>query len=125
MLLAGALSILANFLLLGAHQVTGIPLVDPTGRPVAATDHFGILAATDLRLVALLAIACLAFTAIVSRFVNINTFSLQGMYRARLVRAYLGASNPHRDASTFTGFGRDDDVPLATLDRDAAPACTS
>ena len=121
MLLAGALSILANFLLLGAHEVTGIPLVDPTGRPVAATDHFGILAATDLRLVALLAIACLAFTAIVSRFVNINTFSLQGMYRARLVRAYLGASNPHREASTFTGFGRDDDVPMAELDPTQRP----
>ena len=100
-LLAGALSIVANLLLVGAHQVTGIPLVDAYGQPVDWRNHYGILAETDLRLIALLGVACLGFTSLMSRYVNINTFSLQGMYRARLVRAYLGASNPHREASTL------------------------
>jgi Patatin-like phospholipase len=120
-LLAGALSIVANLLLVGAHQVTGIPLVDAYGQPVNWRNHYGILAETDIRLIAVLAVACLGFTSLMSRYVNINTFSLQGMYRARLVRAYLGASNPHREASTFTGFGRADDLPLAALDSTRRP----
>jgi hypothetical protein len=39
-----------------------------------------------------------------ARFVNINTFSLHGMYRDRLVRAYLGASNAGRKVGRFIGF---------------------
>jgi len=121
LLLVGALSVVANLLLLAAHRVTGIPLVDPRGHAVGWHDHYGMLAATDLRLIAVLGLGCLAFTAVMSRYVNINTFSLQGMYRARLVRAYLGASNPRREASTFTGFGRADDIPMAALDRRTRP----
>ncbi len=51
--------------------------------------------------------------------VNTNDFSLHGMYRNRLVRAYLGASNPGRKPDPFTGFARDDDLPLHELRRDA------
>ena len=31
---------------------------------------------------------------------NVNRFSRHGFYRNRLVRAYLGASNPNRDAES-------------------------
>ncbi|MFI5210702.1 MAG: patatin-like phospholipase family protein, partial [Gemmatimonadales bacterium] len=51
--------------------------------------------------------------------VNTNDFSLHGMYRNRLVRAYLGASNQRRKPDPFTGFARDDDLPLHELQRDA------
>ncbi|MBI1815037.1 MAG: patatin-like phospholipase family protein [Deltaproteobacteria bacterium] len=47
--------------------------------------------------------------------VDINHFSLHMLYRNRLVRAYLGASNPHRHPQPFTGFDRDDDVELREL----------
>ncbi len=38
------------------------------------------------------------------------------MYRDRLVRAYLGASNSARRASRFTGFAANDDIAMHALD---------
>jgi hypothetical protein len=68
------------------------------------------------------------------RFVDVNIFSLQGVYANRLVRCYLGASrtkragqtdrppgtSPHshgpaRDPNVLTGFDPLDDMPLADL----------
>lgn len=49
------------------------------------------------------------------RIVNVNRFSLNGFYRNRLVRAYLGASRANRDADPFTGFSLDDNVRFASL----------
>ena len=51
---------------------------------------------------------------------NVNRFSLHGMYRNRLVRAYLGASNyevggQQRQPDPFTGFSLSDNLPLHTL----------
>ena len=47
-----------------------------------------------------------------SRRVDVNDFSLHHFYRNRLVRCYLGASNPERKPQPFTGFDPDDDLPL-------------
>jgi hypothetical protein len=44
--------------------------------------------------------------------VDVNEFSLHHFYRNRLVRCYLGASNPHRTPEPFTGFDSGDDLPL-------------
>ena len=44
--------------------------------------------------------------------VDVNEFSLHHFYRNRLVRCYLGASNPKRTPEPFTGFDPNDDVPL-------------
>ncbi len=43
-------------------------------------------------------------------FINVNTFSLHGMYRMRLTRAYLGASNFARRADPFTNFDPEDNI---------------
>jgi len=51
-----------------------------------------------------------------ARYININKFSLQAMYRNRLIRAYLGASNPARDAVPFTGFAESDNLEMHRLD---------
>jgi hypothetical protein len=48
-------------------------------------------------------------------FVNVNRFSLHGLYRNRLVRAYLGASNPGRKPDPFTGFALEDNLLLHDL----------
>ncbi len=48
-------------------------------------------------------------------FVNVNRFSLHGLYRNRLVRAYLGASNPERSPDPFTGFALEDNLLLHDL----------
>jgi len=50
--------------------------------------------------------------------VDVNDFSLHHFYRNRLVRCYLGASNPHRKPQRFTGFDPDDDLPLIWLSGD-------
>ncbi|WP_220461522.1 patatin-like phospholipase family protein [Rugamonas apoptosis] len=47
--------------------------------------------------------------------VDVNKFSLHNMYKTRLIRCYLGASNPHRRAQPFTGFDDGDDVALSSL----------
>jgi Patatin-like phospholipase len=47
--------------------------------------------------------------------VPVNKYSLHGMYRNRLIRAFVGASRPHaaRRPSPFTDFDPDDDLPMA------------
>ncbi|HEU4842811.1 MAG TPA: patatin-like phospholipase family protein [Burkholderiaceae bacterium] len=52
--------------------------------------------------------------------VDVNKFSLHNMYKTRLIRCYLGASNPRRHAQPFTGFDDGDDVPLSSLAGGAA-----
>ena len=62
--------------------------------------------------VANLVIALIAFliAALANEFINVNTFSLHGMYRMRLTRAYLGASNFARHADNFTDFDGHDNL---------------
>jgi hypothetical protein len=45
-------------------------------------------------------------------FVNVNTFSLHAMYRNRLIRSYLGASNDKRRPNPFTNFDPADDFAM-------------
>lgn len=49
-------------------------------------------------------------------FVNVNRFSLHALYRNRLARAFLGASNPDRRPNPITGFDPEDSgLHLASL----------
>lgn len=56
-----------------------------------------------------------------SLFVNVNLFSLHALYRNRLVRTFLGASNIERLTreramrNNFDGFSPGDDVPMGEL----------
>jgi hypothetical protein len=55
---------------------------------------------------------------LMSRFVNVNTFSLHAMYRNRLIRAYLGAARSEEREETmnrFTGFDEADNFPIHTV----------
>lgn len=64
----------------------------------------------------LIAVAVLFTLGIVmGHFVNVNRFSLQAIYRNRLVRAYLGASNKRRRPNLFTGFDPHDNLRLHAL----------
>jgi hypothetical protein len=64
--------------------------------------------------------ALLAFGLIMSWFVPVNRFSLNGMYRMRLIRTFLGASRRDRHPNGFTGFDMHDDVCVHHL-RDVRP----
>lgn len=46
---------------------------------------------------------------------DVNLQSPSQLYRYRLVRAYLGASNDHRNPEPSTNFDPNDDLPLAAL----------
>jgi len=52
---------------------------------------------------------------VLGRVININRISQQASYRNRLVRAYLGASNPNRQPHPLTGMDATDGVHLAQL----------
>jgi len=62
-----------------------------------------------------LALALLGFGIVLSLLININKFSIHAIYRDRLVRAYLGASNPRRKPNPFTGFDPEDNLHLRHL----------
>jgi Patatin-like phospholipase len=76
---------------------------------------------------AIVPVTCALLSWALGWVVNINRFSGQGFYRNRLVRAYLGASNPDRNSGTdperapnpFTGFAVNDNLNLHELARDA------
>ncbi|MBZ5633278.1 MAG: patatin-like phospholipase family protein [Acidobacteriia bacterium] len=62
-----------------------------------------------------LALGYSALCLMASWFINVNKFSLHAMYRQRLIRAYLGASNPFRRPHPFTGFDENDNISMCTL----------
>ncbi len=94
------------------------------GWPPGPFNHMGVLLSSPVWLVAGVAIALAGLGLAMARFINTNQFSLHGMYRNRLIRAYLGASNSDRHANPFTGFDDDDNIQLHKLwpRSSAAPA---
>ena len=62
-----------------------------------------------------LALVLAAFSCAAAMFVNINRFSLYDLYRMRLTREFLGATNRNRRPDFWTGFDETDDIQLAKL----------
>lgn len=62
-----------------------------------------------------LAAIFLAAAFLLSLPINVNRFSLHAMYRNRLIRAFLGASNTCRDPNRFTGFDPNDNCSMHDL----------
>jgi hypothetical protein len=92
------------------HVIDMIPSGIPSVWP-AFLKPLGDMTAHSMWLVA----AYLVFGLIWSYFVNVNKFSLHGMYRQRLIRAYLGASNSRRKPNPFTGFDDNDNISMCSL----------
>ena len=72
----------------------------------------------------LLALAALLLAGLaLGRVISVNQFSLHDMYRARLVRTFLGVSRPtdERTPSRFTGFDANDDLRLDELRANRRP----
>jgi hypothetical protein len=66
--------------------------------------------------------ACAIAAPLLSWRVDINDFSLQPLYRNRLVRCYLGASRgTARRPHPFTGFDPKDDIRLADIGSNCRP----
>jgi len=78
---------------------------------VTSSPHDPPAPAIEFLLMTLLAVPAL----LLSRLIDANRFSLHAMYRARLIRTFLGASNKDRKANPFTGFDPTDNVPMTAL----------
>jgi len=77
--------------------------------------HPQIVETSSLGANAIVAAGFLLLSLFSSRYINTNMFSLNSMYRNRLIRAYLGASNPKRNASLFTGFAENDNLHMSEI----------
>jgi Patatin-like phospholipase len=93
--------------------------IDPSHAQVAGfKDYFENLYTiqwTPLKLVIGFTILLLLISSIMSRFININRYSLHAMYRNRLIRGYLGASNLQPERNNFTGFAENDNLHMHAL----------
>jgi hypothetical protein len=106
------ISAIDAWMLNGACKIEGfcqpyfgtLNIVDAPGHPHAWT-------------VVLLMLALLAAGLGFGWLIDTNDFSLNAMYRARLIRAYLGASRPagERNPDPFTGFDKGDDILMKDL----------
>jgi hypothetical protein len=80
-------------------------------------DHVAVLLTSSPLLVAAAGVGLALVGAIAAWCINTNKFSLHAMYRARLIRAYLGASNDRldRNRNPFTGFDETDNIQMHEL----------
>jgi hypothetical protein len=84
--------------------------------PDLPSGHLFVVRHTPFGLLAGLFIIAVVISIFFARLVNINTFSLHALYRNRLVRAFLGASQGmRRSPNVFTGFDPCDNVELHSL----------
>lgn len=86
-------------------------------RAIELMNNFGLMVPeTELfKWLVLLAILGL-WTMVASWAINVNTFSLHGYYRNRLIRAFIGAADGSRRPNRFTDFDERDNVEMHELD---------
>jgi hypothetical protein len=82
---------------------------------LAGLDHLYVLENTPLENAFVLVIGALAFAFLASWLIGVNRFSIHSLYRDRITRGYLAASNEKRDPNPFTGFDPNDSIPISTL----------
>lgn len=117
MVLIAALSLGTTELIQWVAVVVGIKSLAPEDYPLCYTHHICTVHYTPWWLIVVLVVALGLLGLLMSRLMNINKFSLQAMYRNRLIRAYLGASRSRKERKPdpFTGFDPDDDIKMCEL----------
>ncbi len=85
------------------------------------TRHAQFLEDTPTRWVLAAMLALAGFAWAMAKFIDINKFSLHAVYRNRLIRAYMGASNRSEDVNQFIGFGNSDDLLMHELSAHLRP----
>lgn len=82
-----------------------------------ALAHMRVLHLTSFLFVLVLLGVFYGLSSLLSRWMNLNIFSLHAGYRNRLIRAFLGASRPdhERKPNPFTGFDPADNVSMHEL----------
>lgn len=77
---------------------------------VCGINPYGMIVILDVAVAAILAGAVWLFGR-----VNVNRFSMHGVYRNRLTRGFLGSARTRRDADPFTDFDEEDSPRIADL----------
>jgi hypothetical protein len=84
--------------------------------PVGYDSMMLLLTNSSWGVITIALVAMVIVSVILCLFLDINRYSMHGLYRNRLVRAYLGASRgKRRNPNPFTGFDPDDDFPIGFL----------
>ncbi len=94
-------------------KTAGQPAVDAA--KLDGLDHLYVIEKTSPGKALLVVLGPLLLSLIASCFIGVNRFSMHALYRDRLIRAYLGASNEKRSPSPFTGFDPRDNIPMTEL----------
>jgi hypothetical protein len=108
-------------LLAGLAIVTNWLLAALGVAPEEWYDHKAFVSYTRAEVIVISALAFLAIGWVAARYININKFSLHGLYRNRLIRAYLGASNDRSKVNRFIGFTDSDNIHMAELKPELKP----
>jgi hypothetical protein len=80
-----------------------------------ALDHLYVLERTPLKTAGVLVLGALLIALLASSLIGVNRFSIHALYRDRIIRGYLAASNDEREANPFTGFDPNDNIPISSL----------
>lgn len=79
------------------------------------SNHTIVLLASSPWTLIIVATILAAIGSVMAWLVNTNRFSLDAIYRARLIRVFLGASNVDRRADPFSGFDDTDNIQMHEL----------
>jgi hypothetical protein len=82
---------------------------------LSSIQHLYTLDHTSIEEGLILVVGLIAFGVIASFFIGVNQFSMHGLYRNRLIRAYLGASRWSRTPNAFSGFDPNDNLQMHRL----------
>jgi hypothetical protein len=92
-----------------------LPLSGSNSFATLLLNQWAALDNSNLGWVAVVTVAAAVVAGVLSLRLDINQFSMHLLYRNRLGRCYLGASNRLRRAQPFTGFSANDDLNLSEL----------
>ena len=99
----------------GERTMKTIEMPAMEGDTFAAREHLHVVDRTTVSEAYLVFAVGAIVSAIAALFVGVNRFSMNALYRNRLIRGYLGASRIGRDPNPFTGFDPDDNLQLDSL----------
>jgi Patatin-like phospholipase len=78
-------------------------------------DHLFVIENTPLFASLALVLGSILIAILASWLIGVNRFSMHALYRDRIIRGYLAASNEKREPNPFTGFDPNDNIPISSL----------
>ena len=96
-----------------SEVVANVRVPYPTG--LLSDWHRTLLEASPFRLLVVLSVLIAGLGGVLGLLISTNVFSLQYLWRNRIIRAYLGASHRTRHPDPFTGFDSYDNLQMHEL----------